>query len=174
MSDGNVANKTSWVDVQTADVNGDGLLDYLGRVQGTGNWYVNLGTTGKPRSSQFWTTWSAKTPFATTSTGDVNGDGKADLIGRTLNTGEWMVALSPATSAGQVTNQKASGSGFFYSDVFVGDFNHDGKSDVAGLRTGTGVWSVGIFGTTEFAFSDWDTWPTNPARLTVRRGRFAN
>lgn len=174
LSDGNAAGKTAWVDVLTADVDGDGRLDYLGRVQGTGNWYVSLGTSGKARSSQFWTTWSTNSSFAPTSTGDVNGDGKADLIGHTLDTGKWMIAQSPATAGGTVTNKDASANGFFYSDVFVGDFNHDGKSDVAGLRTGTGAWSVGISGGNDFSFSDWDTWPTNPARLAIRRGRFAN
>jgi hypothetical protein len=174
LSDGNAPGKTTWTDVQLADVNGDGRLDYIGRAVRTGHWYVNLGSAGKPSGSQFWTAWNPAAAWAATSMGDVNGDGKADLIGHTLDGGEWWVGLSPATAGGPVNNEKWSAAGFFYTDVFVGDFNNDGKTDVAGLRAGTGEWSVGLATGDDFSFSVWDTWPTNPARLAVRRGRFAS
>ncbi len=175
LSDGNQPGKTVWLDAQVADVNGDGKLDYLGRVQRTGHWYVNLGTNGKAGASQFWTAWNPKAQWASTSVADLNGDGKADLIGHTLDGGEWWVGVSPATAGGQVSNQKwGAASGFFYTDVFIGDFNRDGKTDVAGIRAGTGQWSVGLSTGVDFSFSIWDAWPTDPARLTVRRGRIAN
>ncbi len=173
LNDGNIAIKTTWLDVQAADFNGDGFLDFIGRVQRTGHWYVNFGTASKPVASTFWTAWN---PFVTWEMkfGDVNGDGKADLIGHTLDYGDWWVGLSPATTTAQVSNVRFGAGGFFYTDVFIGDFNHDGKIDVAGIRTGTGEWSVGISSGADFSFSVWDAWPTNPARLTVRRGRFAS
>ena len=39
--------------------------------------------------------------------------------------------------------------------------------------SGTGVWSVGLSTGDAFGFSDWDSWPTNPARLQSVRSRTA-
>lgn len=176
LSDGNLESKTTWVDVQTADIDGDGRTDYVGRVLKTAQWYVSYGTNGKPTPAKFLAAWDRNTTYAPTFFADANGDGKADLIGRTQTTGQWFVGIVPATRGGAVSSKNWSNLGFFYTDIFVGDFNRDGKADVAGLKAGSGVWTVGLSNGADFLFDDWDiTWPTGSgSRLNVRKGRIAN
>ncbi|MFV0138101.1 FG-GAP repeat domain-containing protein [Streptomyces sp. HMX87] len=72
--------------------------------------------------------------------GDMNGDGRPDLIAREGSTGKlWFY---PGTSTGGVGARVLIGSGgwnVMESIVAVGDFDADGRNDLAGITTSSYV-----------------------------------
>ena len=82
-----------WQDINTGDVNGDGLNDYVGRSP-NGSWWVALGSvTGF--TNMKWGSWSSEAAWTDVNLADVNHDGNADVIGRA--NGKWWVGLSDGT-----------------------------------------------------------------------------
>jgi subtilisin-like proprotein convertase family protein len=161
----NIPGKFDWVNVMTGDFNGDGKTDIIGRVKETGAWYVNI-STGAVFSTQFWTAWSPDHPgtfdWVDVQTGDFNGDGKTDIVGRILEYGQWWVNLSTGISF-RTTYWDAwsAGPNFTWVDVRVGDFNGDGLSDIIGRRKQTGDWYVSTSVLANGATSYATTWPVD-------------
>ena len=125
---------------RTGDVNGDGRADLIAFTRGTtGDVYVALGTAngGFAGTGIKWHDFFAinsETPLV----GDWNGDGKDDIAAFTGGTtGDVYVALS--------TGSSFSGTGVVWHAYFAptgevplaGDWNGDGKDDIAGLTRGT-------------------------------------
>ncbi|MBP9818140.1 VCBS repeat-containing protein [Candidatus Shapirobacteria bacterium] len=144
----------------TGDVNGDGRADLVGF--GQDGVYVSLtNATGTGFSSPIakWTSafdlshgWSVKDFVRTT--GDVNGDGKDDLVG--FGQDGVYVALSTGTGFGTISKWTSSfdlSHGWTVASFTrtVGDVNGDGKDDLVGfgqdgvyvaLSTGTGFGTI--------------------------------
>lgn len=165
----------SWVDVRMGDFNGDGLDDFVGRVPQTGEWWVALSRSGGAGSiNRFFGRWSPGVVWADVLVGDFNGDGRDDLAGRNLATGEWVVSLSGAN--GTATNTKVWtrwSPSVVWHDVRIGDFNGDGRADLIGRVGTSGEWWVAtstpaLTGNTRY----WGRWSPNVAWLDVRVGDF--
>ncbi|WP_244210868.1 FG-GAP-like repeat-containing protein [Amycolatopsis kentuckyensis] len=120
------------------DFNGDGKDDIAVFVRGTaGDVYVSLSDGTKFGPSSVWHNdfgYNTELPYV----GDFNGDGKDDIAVFTRGTsGDVYVALSDGT--------KFVGSGAKWHDYFsvgsevpaIGDFNGDGKDDIATFVRGT-------------------------------------
>ena len=120
------------------DFNGDGKDDIATFTLGTtGDVYVALSDGTKFGPSAVWHTdfgYNAEMPYV----GDFNGDGKDDIAVFTRGTtGDVYVATSDGT--------KFTGSGVKWHDSFaynsevpaIGDFNGDGKDDIAVFTRGT-------------------------------------
>jgi hypothetical protein len=134
--------------IRFPDVNGDGKADVCAR--GVGGVYCALsnGTTFGavvPWASTFSDTngWNAPDSYSTIQFPDLNGDGKADVCGRTV--GGVYCALSTGASFGSVTTWSATFNDVngwtapqFYSTIRFPDVNGDGKADICG-RGGTGI-----------------------------------
>lgn len=94
-------NAVAWQTVLIADFNGDGRPDVAGGTSG-GVWYItmNTGSSGNQNylwsNSPLWMNAFALTDFQAV---DLNGDGRADIIGRAG--GQWYVGLSNASGLGQ-------------------------------------------------------------------------
>jgi autotransporter-associated beta strand protein len=140
----------TWTNVLAGDFNGDGKTDIAGRVLQTGAWFVNQ-STGSRFNTVFWDQWSADIPgtfdWVDVKAGDFNGDGKADIVGRVKESGQWYVAESTGTTfkttLWQTWSRDIPGS-FDWVDVQVGDFNGDGKDDIVGRVKETGAWFVSL------------------------------
>jgi hypothetical protein len=147
----------AWVDVQSADLNGDGKMDIAGRVSSGGQWWAGI-SSGTTFVTSQWLTWSTTYPWVDVHLADMNGDGKADVIGR--SNGSWNVGLSNGSA---FTNSVwGAWAGVTWVDVNVADVNGDGKADVAGRVQATGQWYVNL--STGTALADamvWTTWSTS-------------
>ena len=149
--------------VLTGDFNGDGKIDIATITKNGGggwrNWVAMELSTGTGFSS---TLWSANTPLHMRNggsgndyrflTGDFNGDGKTDIATITKNGGggwrDWVaMELSTGTgfsstlwSANTPLHMRNGGSGNDYR-FLTGDFNGDGKTDIATItKNGGGGW----------------------------------
>jgi FG-GAP-like repeat len=133
----------SWANLFVADVNGDGNDDIVG-FGNTGGWFVGLsnGTDQFVSNSSAWARWSVSSTWRQLFVADFNGDNKADIAGFG-NTGAWFVGLSNGTDKFAAARAWAHWSvSSTWNRLFVGDFNGDGKSDVAGFAY-NGSWFVG-------------------------------
>ena len=142
-----------WHDVQSADVNGDGTADILGRTD-TGAWWAGI-SNGSSFANQFMGAWSTAVNWNDVHVGDVNGDGKADIVGRT-DTGAWWAGISDGSSfANQFMG--AWSAAVNWNSIQLGDVNGDGKDDILG-RTDTGAWWVGISNGSSFTNQFMGVW----------------
>ena len=77
---------------------------------------------------------------AALATGDVNGDGRSDVIFANVTSNNVSVMLSNANGTLQAAQQFATGAG--PRGVAVGDVNNDGKQDLVTANAGSGTVSV--------------------------------
>ncbi|GAA3219999.1 FG-GAP repeat domain-containing protein [Dactylosporangium siamense] len=121
----------------TGDVNGDGKDDIITFAHSnTGDVYVGLSTGTSFAGGAKWHDWFA--PGAEIgAVGDVNGDGKDDIVAFTHNpSGDVYVALSTGTSfgPGQKWHEFFAPSGEYPA---VGDVNGDGRADLITFTQGS-------------------------------------
>jgi hypothetical protein len=89
--------------------------------------------------------------------GDFNGDGKADIVGRWLEGGQWWTGLSTGSSFVNSLWDTWS-TGTTWADVEVADFNADGLSDIVGRAVVNGQWYAGLSTGNSFRTQLWTTW----------------
>ncbi len=138
----------TWGQVLAGDFNGDGRTDIAGRIQdvGYGRWFVSL-STGSRFYTAVWAGWSTAKQWDQTGVGDFNGDGKADIVGRIQNSGDgrWFVSLSNG-SRFLTYHWQGWSTRVAWGPVQVGDFDGDGRSDIAAQiqEPGDGRWFLGM------------------------------
>ena len=104
--------------------------------------------------------------------GDFNGDGRSDVA--TLSTaGRWWVTLTPATGSAQAPQVWGSlpttiGWQFFTA----GDYNADGRDDIAVWNPESGGWRVLVSDGTSFSSSEFGNWSPATAWTTPLVGDF--
>jgi hypothetical protein len=118
------------------DFDGDGSLDAAQWIGG--RWKVR---TSADRSTVDWGGWSPDVQWLDLLTGDVDGDGKDDIVGRT-GAGHWWVARSTGNAFrnarwGRWSNQA------HWSEVTLSDVSGDGRADLVG-RTDAGQWWISV------------------------------
>ncbi|MCI5066460.1 hypothetical protein MRY87_12115 [bacterium] len=129
--------------VQSGDFNGDGKTDLL-RYDQQSDWEVCRATGAGFRCEQ----WQGHSDRTNNIIGDFNGDGLSDIAGYTGNNGIWHVVLSRGYDF------QGTGSGYWqgHSGAFglhrIGDFNGDGRSDLAAYTGANGRWHVALPGGT--------------------------
>ena len=89
-----------------ADFNGDGRDDFAvrhvgsaGRPDGNGRWYVGT-SNGERFRTRSWGLWQAGRDWTDIQAADIDGDGRADIVGRVGATGSWWIAESQQTGSG--------------------------------------------------------------------------
>jgi hypothetical protein len=161
----------TWVDVHTGNFTGDGKTDIIGRVLETGQWWVAVPGESGGYTTSLWTTWSTGVTWADVKVGDFNGDGRDDIVGRALQSGQLWVAQSTGVS---FTNSLWAtwSTGATWVDVQVGNFQGGVKQDIAGRWLQGGQWWVSESTGTSFTSSLWTTWSTAVTWVDVNVGDF--
>jgi hypothetical protein len=162
------ATTSSGYNLMVGDFNGDGKKDILKKQINTpGNWDVALSTASSFSISGTWLTgWAVVSSAYNLMVGDVNGDGKDDLIAKEATTGTWYVALSTgsgftAASSTWLTGWASNSSAY---NLMVGDYNGDGKTDLLAKEITTGTWYVALSDGTKFIAQPYtwlSSWSTN-------------
>jgi hypothetical protein len=161
----------TWVDVQTGDFTGDGHQDIVGRVLQSGEWWVAVSNGSNGFTNSKWDSWNPNVTWVDVKVGDFNGDGKMDITGRVLQSGEWWVGLSTGSSF-TTSKWAAWSTAVTWADVQVGDFDGNGKADIAGRALQSGEWWVGLSSGSSFTASKWATWSPAVTWVDVRVGDF--
>ena len=126
----NVAMVTSWTSqaFRTGDFNGDGKADILLRQFGSGiitDWFSNASGGWTSNGATFAAAVSAV--WKVVAVGDVNGDGKSDIIWRADN-GD--LAVWTCDSTGFCSGVWSASAPPAWKIAGVGDFNGDGRCDI--------------------------------------------
>jgi parallel beta-helix repeat protein len=124
------------------DYDGDNISDPAVYNPGNGTWYIR---TMEGAALQFGTQWGYK--GANPVTGDYNGDGAADLTVYDAQTGMWYIRfnLNKAAVSDKMPLQVATISqqwGFKGSTAVPGDYNGDGRADLAVYSRYDGRWYI--------------------------------
>jgi hypothetical protein len=165
-----------WVDVKVGDLNGDGKADLIGRDKENGQWWAAV-STGAGFVNRLWGQWVPDQPgtrdWVDVQLADFNGDGKADLAGRIRENGQWWVSSSGSRDGFTGNSLWAVWSpNVTWVDVKVGDFDGDGRKDIAGRVLQDGSWWVGRSTGTSFTTTAWGWWSPNVTWVDVRVGDF--
>lgn len=165
------ARSVPWSECFVGDFNADGRSDLAGRNPVTGRWRVFTGTGDRFAAGRVFGTWTPDVAWADASIGDVDGDGRSDLLGRNPATGEWLVSRSTGTAFTTSTFRGFANPQDWGSFV-AGDFTFDGKTDIAGRNQLTGVWRVLQGDGTKFdqprRIGSWPTTTPSPTVLPLR------
>ena len=148
------------------DFNGDGKDDIAARVPSDGSWQV-LTSSGTAFTTSRFGRWNPTLSWSNVLAGDFNADGRADLVGKRSD-GAWVVAASTGTSFSSTIWA------FLSIDQFgtVGDFDADGRDDVAVRNAANGSWRVLSSNGTTFAPLKFGTWDATASWGNVRAGDF--
>lgn len=144
----------SWTDVVQGDFDGDGGTDLAGRDLATGTWSVSRGTPSG-FDTRPWGTTGATVTLHAVHAADFDGDGRTDIVGRNPVTGNWRLFASDGAAFRRGEVRAAWPAGISWSDITVGDFDGDGRGDLAGRDPVSQLWTVsrgagGAFTTTVF------------------------
>ncbi|WP_432122385.1 FG-GAP repeat domain-containing protein [Streptomyces sp. S1] len=129
-------------DLASADVNKDGKDDLLAVEANTGDYfaYPGNGTGGLGARVQIGSNWNAMDEIV--SPGDMNKDGKDDIVAREVATGNLYVY--PGNGTGGLGARVQIGSNWnSMTNLVSGDFNNDGIGDVDAVQAQVG--SSGTF-----------------------------
>ena len=132
-------------EITTADFNSDGKLDLAVTRPAEGRVYLllNDGTGGFPANETSAPHIFAGFGASTVKAGDFNNDTKADLIVTTPNTNNFSVLIGDGSGAFTVIpGGPLQGFSNVFDDLDIGDFNGDGKSDIAVVTSGAKMINV--------------------------------
>ncbi|MBX3437759.1 MAG: VCBS repeat-containing protein [Planctomycetaceae bacterium] len=158
----------TWHDVRVGDFDNDGRDDVIGRAS-NGSWYVAF-STGSGFVNKLAGAWSTAVTWHDARIGDFNGDGRMDIAARSSN-GTWYV-LQPTGGTGTGTTFTTYYAGAWsttvtWLNVVAGDFDGDGKTDIAG-RASNGAWYVSRSTGSGFVNQLWGSWSPSVTWLDVQ------
>jgi hypothetical protein len=165
--------RQDWRDVVVGDFDGNGTDDIAGRA-GSGIWWKIHKTGGSFTNSKMGN-WSTRTIWVEAVVGYFSGPptpgSRAEIAGRTA-TGAWyLMSYDTADSSWKNSRMGAWSGRVLWSDAIVGDFDGDGRDDIA-ARTPTNAWWAFQSDGTKFASTKLGSWSTAEAWSDVQVGDF--
>lgn len=148
------------------DFNADGRDDIAVRNATNGAWRVFTSTGSAFESTRF-AKWNNTLTWSNVLAGDFTGDGRTDLVGQRSDS-IWVVAASTGT-AFTSTFWTTFPTGQFGT---VGDFNADGRDDVAVRNPNNGAWRVLASTGTAFEPLKFGVWDPTTTWANVKAGDF--
>ena len=125
-------------EIAIGDFNGDGKQDVATANNGSNNVSILLGNGAGNFSAA--ASFGAGTGPASVTVGDFNGDGRQDLAVANYNSGNaGFVSILLGDGAGNFSAPTNFGTGAGPFSVAVGDFNNDGKQDLAVAQNGSSI-----------------------------------
>ena len=158
------------------DVDGDGVLDFAAPSDPKGDWvYYRISPTGTFVNAGTWPGTAVLNTYPLKSV-DVNGDGRADLLGIDFRTAETLVEFSSATGFGALQRLPATPGSAVDTEHLL-DLNGDGLIDYQYFTTENELLTVVNYlgrGDGTFAFNSSYVLTTQSTPIDGRRLRWAD
>jgi hypothetical protein len=122
------------------DLDGDGKVDLIVWRASTGMWYWLTSSSGYSYAAQGLKQWGSPSEGDVPKIGDIDGDGKADLIVWRAPLGMWFWLTSSSGYSAASSGMKQWGNQAAGDVPLVGDLDADGKTDLIVWRASTGTW----------------------------------
>ena len=123
-----------------ADFDGDGKSDLAVWRASIGVWFWLTSSTGYTYATARAVQWGAGSQGDIPLTGDMDGDGKTELIVWRPGSGMWFALTSTSGYAYSGQTQNQWGSQALGDQPFIGDLDGDGRADLAVWRKSNGTW----------------------------------
>ena len=121
---------------------GDGTMDLCIYRPSDGTWYILTSSTGYSYGSYVAYQWGSQAAGDTPVPGDYDGDGRTDLCVWRASTGTWYILKSSDNYSYATYLAYQWGNGADGDVPVPGDYDGDGRTDLAVWRTSTGTWYI--------------------------------
>jgi len=124
----------------SGDIDGDGVMDLVIWRPGDGTWYWLTSGTNYAVAAAGAKQWGNQSLGDVPMLGDMDGDGRADLVIWRESTGTWFWLTSSSGYAYESARGIQWGNKSLGDKPLLGDFDGDKKQDLAVWRASTGMW----------------------------------
>jgi hypothetical protein len=137
------------------DFDGDGKDDIANFHPANGTWWVSKSTGTSFSNPILWADYATATGWSAQLVGDFDGNGRDDIANFHPSNGTWWIS----TSTGSAFSNPALWADFStptgWTAQLVGDFDGNGRDDIANYHSSNGSWWVSRSTGSSFTTSRW-------------------